>query len=179
MTTIKIKGHNISIPAIKDSYERRVVQYRNNIIETLRRIGLTEDDIKIEDQESGFKYAPAFCAFYLDGHHLYYSYKIAKKYVENMYVVWKVIEHEVDKLVSEEITVQEFISEFSEDKEVEEKRKKARDLLGVAEDENDLQIISEKYKDLAKKNHPDMPGGDTENFKKINDAHKLLKKELQ
>jgi len=31
---------------------------------------------------------------------------------------------------------------------------------------------------LAKETHPDMPDGDTEKFKMINRAHKILKREL-
>ena len=40
MTTIQIKGYEIALPYIRDSYDRRAVQYRNNIIETLRKIYL-------------------------------------------------------------------------------------------------------------------------------------------
>ena len=39
--------------------------------------------------------------------------------------------------------------------------------------------IDVKYKELAKKHHPDMPSGNLEKFKEINNAHKTLKKELQ
>ena len=43
----------------------------------------------------------------------------------------------------------------------------------------DLDVISKKYKVLAKKLHPDMDGGDAQRFKEINVAHKVLKRELE
>ncbi len=178
MATINIKGYEITLPLIRDSYDRRAVQYRNSIIETLGKIGLTEDDIDIKEEFSAFKSAPAHVSWYMDGYHLYYSYKIAKKYVENLYIVSKVIELEVKSLLAGEKTMQEFISSFSEEHDVEEQRKEARTLLGIDHDVIDMDLINAKYKDLAKKNHPDMPGGETEKFKEINNAHKILKREL-
>ncbi|MBI1968917.1 J domain-containing protein [Candidatus Woesearchaeota archaeon] len=56
-------------------------------------------------------------------------------------------------------------------------RKEAREILGIAPDVLDMNEIDKKYKELAKKYHPDMPGGDAEMFKKINNAHKILKRE--
>ncbi|MCX9025094.1 MAG: DnaJ domain-containing protein [Candidatus Methanoperedens sp.] len=38
--------------------------------------------------------------------------------------------------------------------------------------------MTTKYKALAKELHPDMPTGDTEKFKQLNIAHKILKREL-
>lgn len=178
MVTITIKGHEITPLTIRDSYDRRAVQYKNNIIEILRKIGLTEDDIDIKLEPNAFRRAPASVFWYMDGHRLYYSYKIAKKYVENLYIVFKVIDLEVKALLSKERTMEEFISAFSESKEVEKERKEARALLGVEHDVHDLTIIDAKYKDLAKKNHPDVKGGSNEKFKDINRAHKILKREL-
>lgn len=178
MTTITIKRHEIIPLTIKDSYDRRAVQYRNNIIEVLRKIGLTEDDIDIKLEAKAFKLAPASVFWYMDGHRLYYSYKMAKKYVENLYIVFKVIDLEVKALLSGERTLDEFISAFSESREVEKERQEARALLGVEHDVHDIAVIDSKYKDLAKKNHPDVKGGSNEKFKEINRAHKILKREL-
>ena len=176
MAKIKLKGYEITIPTIRDSYDRRAMQYKNNIIEALKKIGLTEDDINIKPEPSAFRFAPAFVSWYIDGHHLYYSYKIARKYVENLYIVSKVLELEVNSLLTGQKSREEFIGDFSEEHDVEEKRKKARTVLGVEHDVTDISVIDAKYKDLAKKNHPDMPGGDTEKFKVINNAHKILKR---
>ena len=176
---IKVKGHEFNEFNAKDSFSRRAVQFSNNIIKTLRKIGLTEDDIEIPMEASAVKKAPASASWYIDGHHLYYSYDACSKFVENLYVVSKVIELEVTSLLNEQKTPEEFISEFSEDKDIADKRKKARETLGLSHDTLDLELINKKYKILAKEFHPDMPKGDTDKFKEINHAHKTLKRELE
>jgi len=179
MATITIKGHHLTPLIIRDSYDRRAVQYQNNIIETLKKLGLTEDDIDIRLEVNAFKGAPASVSWYMDRHHLYYSYKIAPKYVENLYIVSKVIELEVQALQSGEKTREEFIHAFSESGDVEKERREARTVLGVEHDVHDVALIDAKYKQLAKQNHPDVAGGSNEKFKEINNAHKILKRELQ
>jgi len=179
MTTVKVKGHEFAVAATKDSFDRRALQYKNKIIAALRKIGLSEDDIKIELKPVAFKSAPASASWYLNGNYLHYSYKSARKYVENLYVVLKVIELEADALLAGRKTPEEFISEFSEERDVEHRRGAAREILGVDADSIDLQHIDSKYKELAKKHHPDMPEGDAEKFKEINHAHKVLRRELQ
>ena len=47
MAKIKAKGHEFEAFHVRDSFNRRVIQFRNNIIQTLRKIGLTEDDVDI------------------------------------------------------------------------------------------------------------------------------------
>ena len=44
---MEVKGFEFKEPNIRDSYERRAVLFRNNIIETLRNLNLTEDDLDI------------------------------------------------------------------------------------------------------------------------------------
>ncbi len=179
MDAVKIKGHHVEPVRVVDAFGRRAVQYKNSIIATLRKIGLTEDDVHIELEPFAAKNAPASASWYVDGHRLHYSYKALPKYVENLYVVSMVIELEVTQLLAGKKTMQEFISEFDEDDDVEEKRRDARLTLGVEPDVLDLDHIDKKFKELARKHHPDMPEGDTETFKKLNDAHKILRRELQ
>ena len=81
-------------------------------------------------------------------------------------------------MTNKQKTVEEFIREFSEDEDVEKQRKEARETLGLEHDVVDLKIIDNVYKELAKKHHPDK-GGDDSEFKAINKAHKILKRELQ
>ena len=179
MSTLKVKGHEFSAFIARDSPSRRAVQFRNNILGSLKKIGLSEDDVEVELEALSAKKAPASASWYIDGHHLFYSYNKAAKFVENLYVVSKVIELEVDALLKETKTLHDFITEFSEDKNISDKRKEARKSLGVDEDTLDLNVINEKYKSLAKAHHPDMPDGNMEKFKKINNAHKILKRELE
>ncbi|MBS3104794.1 DnaJ domain-containing protein [Candidatus Woesearchaeota archaeon] len=164
MAAIKIKMHEFDALSIKDSFDRRALQYKNRIVSALRKIGIKEDDVDIELEPVSVKSAPASAFWYIAGHRLHYSYKSPKKY---------------NALLAGQKTQQEFISEFSEGDDFEDKRKEAREILGVAPDALDLDHIDSKYKDLAKKCHPDMPGGNADKFKEINRAHKILKRELQ
>ncbi len=179
MTTIKVKGYEFSAVPIRDSFDRRALQFKNKIIAALGKIGLTDDDIDLKLEPSAVKSAPAYVSWYLDGYHLHYSYKASKKYAENLYIVQKVIELEVDALLSGQKTVEEFLHDFSEEKDIREKRREAREILGVASEITDLDLITVSYKELAKKYHPDMPEGNPEKFKEINLAHKILRRELQ
>lgn len=178
MAKIKVKGHEFEAVAINDSFNRRAVQFRNNIIASLRRLGLTADDVDIELEQNGMKKAPASVSWYIDNRHLHYSHSSMGKYVENLCIVFKVIDYEVTALLEGRVSLEEFISEFSEDVNVAKKRKEARAALGIGHEVNDLNVIDKAYKDLAKKHHPDTENGDMERFKEINHAHKVLKREL-
>lgn len=178
MAKIKVKGHEFEAVTIRDSFNRRVIQFQNKIIASIGRLGLTADDVDIELEPNGIKKAPASASWYLNDHYLYYSHNSRSKYVENLYVVFKVIDLEITALIEERITIEEFMAEFSEDSDIEKKRKEARAVLGLDHEVNDLKVIDKAYKDLAKKYHPDTETGDTEKFKKINRAHKILKREL-
>lgn len=178
MAILKIKGHEFDVRPVRDSFNRRALKFKNNILENLRKIGLTEDDVDIELQAFAMKHAPASVTFYYDGNFMFYSYVRAGRFVDNMYVVSKVIEFLVGDLLNEVKTKDEFVREFEEDSDVLEHRKEARKLIGVDQDCIDLELINKKYKDLARKLHPDMEGGDVHKFKELNKAHKLLKKEL-
>lgn len=178
MAIINIKGHEIHTISIKDSSSRRAQQYKNTIISKLKKIGVPEDDVDLDLEKVPTRKAPASVAWYFEGRYLFYSYGAASKYIENLYVVWKVIDAEVNDLLNEEESVDDFIHNFSENKDVMKQRKEAREVLGVDEDCIDLEIINKNYKKLAREFHPDMPNGSEVMFKKINHAHKLLQKEL-
>jgi hypothetical protein len=179
MTTITVKGYEFNAFNVKDSFSRRAIQFRNNILESLKKLGLTEDDIDVPLETLAIKRAPASALWFIEGYRLYFSYSKAEKFVENLYVVSKVIEQEVKSLLDGKKTFEEFVTDFTEDKDIEDQRKKARELLGVSHDSKDLELINKKYKELAKAHHPDMEGGDLEKFKAINKAHKTLKRELE
>ena len=149
------------------------------IINSLRVLGLTDDDVELDLEPIAIKNVPATVSWYMEGFRLQYSYKACKKYVENLYVVSKIIEFEVKEIVEGRKTIEEFVNDFREESNVEDKRKEARELLGVKEGTLDLDAINKKYKQMSKEVHPDMPNGSTEKFKELNNAHKILKRELE
>ena len=175
---LKIKGNEIEEPNIIGSLDRRAVQFKNHVVATLKQIGVDRDYIELELAKLMRKKAPASVSFYFNDRNLKYTYSLAPKFIENLYIIDKVLKLEVDKLVSGEITKDEFCREFSEDDDLGDQLSEARKLLEVGEDETDFEVISKQYKKLARKYHPDMSGGDHEMFQKINAAHKLIKKEL-
>jgi len=173
---VLIKNYEINLPRIKDSHNRRCQKFKNNIISSLRALGLTEDDVDIEIIPVAMKCAQAKASWWIEGCHLYYSYK-GGNFAENLGVIAKVIDLEVKQVLQGEKTVDEFIADFHEDPDVDNERKKAREYLGVDEHATLLEI-NKKYRQLAKVAHPDMSTGDTHTFKKLNRAHKILKREL-
>ncbi len=173
-----IKGHEIGTIIVKNAHNRRAMQFKNNIIMLLRSIGVNENDIYVPVENVAIKKAKASATWYYSGHRMYYSHNMQSKFVDNLHVLFKVIEIESNLVLSEKKTFDDFISEFREDSDVDDKRKEAREFFGVEPDSNDLEIISKKYKAMAKELHPDMPSGDTEKFKQLNIAHKILKREL-
>jgi len=179
MPKIQVKGVEFNFNPIRDSYNRRAQQFKNNITETLKKINLTEDDIEVPLEINCRIKFPAVAEWYFDGYRLYFSCKLYDKFAENLYVVSKVIEYYVVALCNENISIGEFTRKFSEKDDIEKQRAKARELLGVSADCLDTNEIDTKYKALAMKFHPDMPGGNLEKFKSINNAHKMLKRELE
>ena len=179
MATITVKGHEFNAFTLKDSFQRRAVLFKNNILESLRKLGITENAVEVKLEVLATRKAPAFAEWYFKGHYLYYSYNQGNKFIENLYIVSKVIELEVNELLNGQKAVDEFVRDFSEDRDVEEKRKQAREVLGLSPDTMDMELINKAYKVLAKEYHPDMPNGNAAKFRAINDAHKTLKRELE
>ena len=175
---VLIKGHEITPSVIRDSFGRRAVQLENNIVLTLKQLGVERHSINVPMQVIAQRKHPASVSWYFNGRNLKYSYGLMSKFVENLAIIEKVLKIEVARLLSKEILVDDFVREFSEDDNMEEQRIEARKTLCVKEDEMDIEVINKNYKLLAKKYHPDMPNGDHECFQRINAAHKLLKKEL-
>ena len=177
MARITVRGHEFSELVIKDSYDRRAIQFKNNIIAALKKLGLTENDVEIVLPKIARMRGVAAASWYFDGRNMYFSYRSGATFVQNLYVVSKVIEAEVAALLKEEKTAEEFVRDFTEDRDVEMQRKEARKILGVEENCFDIEAINKSYKLLAKQLHPDL-GGDPEKFKLINNAHKMLMREL-
>ena len=74
MANITVKGHEFKAPLIRDSFDRRAVQFKNSIFELLRKIGIGEDDVNVPVQNIAYRGGNAFVSFYFDRTHLYYSY---------------------------------------------------------------------------------------------------------
>jgi hypothetical protein len=178
MNNLTIKGHVLTLVKTKDSYDRRAQQYANRIVESLRRLGIDGDDITLEPERNAIRRVPAAVSWYVEGQHLYYSFSAAGRYVDNLHTVMKVIDAEIGALLRGQLTTEEFLASFSEGVDVVAERCAARELLGVDKNCHEMAMINRRYKELAKGLHPDMQNGSLEEFKRLNNAHKLLRKEL-
>ena len=177
MATINIKMHEFEAFNPKGYSARKAIQFKNNIISSLKKVGVREDDVDVPLETVVIKKVQASASWYQEGHYLHFSYK-KSNFIENLYIVSKVIDLETNALLEHKKTKTEFIAEFTEDKDIETQRKEARKLLGVDENCLDMDEINKKYKELAKEHHPDK-GGDVERFQAINRAHKMLKREIE
>lgn len=175
---IKVKGNEIEVPVFRDHFDRRAVQIENRIMATLKMLNIDRDNVRLDMKRNARLKARAKVSFWFEGRNLTYAYNLCSKFIENLFVVDKVLETEVDRLLDKEISLDEFHREFTDDDNGDEKAKKARKILGVDEDCDDFDLIGRSYKVLAKKFHPDMSGGDEKKFQEINAAHKLIRKEL-
>lgn len=175
---IKIKGHEIEEPNFKNSFDRRAIQIQNSIMSTLKLLGVDRDNAEMHMEKIAQRKFPASVSWYFEGRNLKYSYSLMPRFIDNLYIIDKILKIEVERLLSDEITLDQFQREFSEDDDLSDQLAEARKTLGVEADETDFEVISKKYKNLARKHHPDMSEGNHEMFQKINAAHKLIKKEL-
>ena len=175
---VLVKGHDIVLSPIRDSFGRRAKQIENKIITILKPLGVERHSIDIPLQVLAQRKIPASVSWYFAGRHLKYSYGLLPTFVDNLALIERVLHLEVARLLSKEILVDDFVREFTEDEDVLAHRVEARKTLCVDPAEMNIEVINKNYKLLAKKYHPDMPDGDHECFQRINMAHKLLKKEL-
>jgi hypothetical protein len=175
---VRIKSHNITFLPAKDSFNRRSLQYKNKIISALGKIGVKRDDVEIELDNNCGKKEKAFVTWYFNGFKLYYEMSKQQRFVDNLFIVLRVIEEEINLVLSDKKPLEEFISEFAENDSVHDERKEAREFFGLDHDHKDIEEINKKYKSLAKTLHPDTPTGDVERFKELNNHHKILKREL-
>lgn len=175
---VNINGHDFEQITIRDSYYRRALQYERKILTYLKRFELTEDDVNIPIEQNAMRNVQASVAWYLDDAHLFFSYTGSSKFVENLAMVAQVIDYFSQRLIEGDIDLKQYVELFKEDYDISEKRMHAREVLGVHEDSKDFDEMNVNYRRLSKEYHPDMPTGNLDKFKEINNAHKILKKEL-
>ncbi|MFT4282862.1 MAG: J domain-containing protein [Candidatus Woesearchaeota archaeon] len=173
---VKIKGYEVNQIILKDSFQRRALASKNSIIKNLQRLGVHEDDIDFEFSNIAMSKKPASVSWYMDNYFHKFSYS-GFKFAENIAMINKVLSLFIQDIQNGEKSFEEFSSSFKEDESVDDKRELARKYFEL-EEEFSLDDVNKKYKFLSKKLHPDMPSGDLEKFKELNEMHKVLKREF-
>ena len=69
MYMVKINDVEFRKITIRDSYTRRALQYKNKILTTLRKFGLTEDDTEIPLEKVAMRKAQATVSWFLWDEH--------------------------------------------------------------------------------------------------------------
>jgi hypothetical protein len=179
MSTIKIKGHDITFTPAKDNFNRRALQYKNKLISALQELGVHRDNVELELDGYCGRDSKASVTWFHNGHRMYYEVATQARYVDNLFLVSQLIEKEVTLVLEEKKPMEEFTAEFTEDEDVHDERKAAREFFDLEHDHKDMHEINKKYKELAKTLHPDTPTGNVEKFKELNHHHKILKRELE
>lgn len=179
METIKIKGHDIKFIPAKDNFNRRALQYKNKLITSLGELGVKRDQVDLELDGYCGRDAKASVTWFFEGHRMYYEVATQSRYVDNLFLVSQLIEKEVHLVMDGKKPMTEFTIEFTEDEDVHDERKAAREFFGLEHSHKDMTEINKKYKDLARTLHPDTPTGNVEKFKELNHHHKILKRELE
>ncbi len=178
MPEIIIKKHTYKITLSRNSFSRRAIQYHNSILEKFKKIGIVEHEIEISEEKSPIRKAPASASWWVKDDHCNFSYNKMNKYVDNLLLVSKVIDHHINMILEKEMTIEKFVEIFKEKTDISEQRVEARKFFDLDKDHINLEEINKKYKLLAKTLHPDMETGDVEKFKELNEYHKILKREL-
>jgi hypothetical protein len=146
--TVVVKGHTIPVKVTKSAYDRMAVLFANNIVEELKKLGIPRDDIEIETGILGNKRAPAEIEFWNQGRYHRFSYSMAKRFIDNLYIIKELIRLEVEEVNSGRKTMHEFQETFSERmdrKEVSKELAEAKKTLGLDEKETDLEKINLAY----------------------------------
>ena len=188
MTQIRVKRFDISFNEIRNGFDRKATLFCNNIIEEIKKIKLNRDFIKFPETHSAHRREFAKVILYYNHHKLIFTHNSQKRFVDNLFIVSKLIEFEIKELNEKNLTSEKFISKYQEehveggknDKKAQNNlREESFKILNLEEQDFNLENLNNNYKKLARKHHPDLNGGDTTEFTKINKAHKLLKKELE
>ena len=118
---LKVKGYELEEPVFRDSFDRRAIKVQNNIFATLKQLNIDRDDAKVSMEKMARKKAKASVSFWFEGRNLKYTYHQMPRFIDNLYVVDKILEIYVNQLFEKEITLDQFHREFSDDDKIDEK----------------------------------------------------------
>ena len=178
MAQVVVRGHTVTLKKIPMPSYRRAQMFLNEITTCLRKLGVDPEDVECKIPKLVTRSGNATVTWWMPGHNCYMSYGAQPRFIDNLYVISKVIQAEYTLIENGEKSAHQFAEYFQEEEDLGDLQKEARIILGVPEDCKDLSVINSAYKKLAVKYHPDRPEGDEDKFKAINNAHKVLKKEL-
>ena len=172
MKIIKVKGYEINFIPTISAIDRKAVLYCNNIIEEIKKIGLNQDYVEFLKCENSHRIELCKFSIYYENHKLIFSHNSQRRYIDNLFILSKLVEKEIQALLNNQITKQNLIDKYTQEKLEDDFRNKAIEILDLKKNNFDKETLNKNYKELAKKFHPDKEGGSVDEFKKINNQIK-------
>src|SRR3989338_6896783 len=108
MASIKVRGYELPVFDMKQASSRKALQFKNTIINNLKKLNVHEDFISVKEEMVVIKHVPASVSWYMEGQNLYYSYT-SQNFIQNLYIVSSIIEREVNAILSGEKSREETI----------------------------------------------------------------------
>lgn len=171
---VELNGRTIKIEQNLIATTRGIPALRTAILNWLGRIGITQEYITVEYRGT-LNGSWAEVSWEVNGKNHFYKCQSQKRPADNLAAVEQLVHQEVLFIERGIKTFAQVMNQFAlpapEDIEI---SFNPRQILGVPENIDDLDYIKFKYREAAKKYHPDK-GGDPEEFKKIKKAYEMLK----
>jgi len=178
MTKISVNGKEVNIRPTRSRFTKTAHMMKQEILSDFKRIGITEEYIDLTIVRNPLKRdEPAQIGWVVNGDDYYYRCTTQERYVDNLGVLGKVISQESYAIRNGLKTFGQVMRQFRLGyEEGGEKIKSPHDVLGITNDIKDKEFITWKFKQLAKKLHPDTETGDKKKFQELKEAYEELTK---
>lgn len=180
MKYYEVNGKRIEIKPTNSRFAKTAYSIFQDILKSFKRIGITPEFINLTLPRNPLKNdLPAEVAWIVNAKDHYYMCNTQSNYRDNLGVISKVIEMDSYAIRNGMKSFAQVMNQYRLGYEPNgEKILTPREILGIHDSIKDIDYIDYIYKKKAKELHPDMPTGDTEKFKQVNDAYQQLKEEL-
>lgn len=176
-----VNGKEIVVKPTKSTFGKTAFQISREIYSDLGRIGITEEYIDLNlPRNTLIRNTLAEISWYVNEKNFYFSCSTQNRYVDNLGVIGKVISQESYAIRNGLKSFGQVMNQFKLDYDPNgEKTRTPREIMGVDENNKDLDYITFKYRGRAKEIHPDIIKGDDNKMKELNEAYEIIKKEFE
>lgn len=177
----EVNGRTIEIQVNENNSIKNIHTLRKEIIKWLSRIGITEDYVNIEYNKYGYEEPFASISWVVNGKEYYYECKTQKTATKCLASIEQLVHYEVIFIERGIKSFAQVMNQFKLGYDPSGPTMKTpREILNIPAGVNDFEFVKFKYKELAKKYHPDNKETGSENkFKELQEAYKSLENELK
>ncbi len=182
MPEIEVNGNTVSFRISPYNSKKSIPYYKNIILTSMARIGVTEQYIDVRFGGGGGYTSVdgwAEVVWLINGKEHNYKCSSQNRAVDNVAAIAQMIETDSKAIRRGLKTFGQVMSQFRLDfKQDGEKILSPREILGVAVDNKDWDYINFRYRRKCKELHPDSETGNAAKFKELQGAFEDLKKEF-